>query len=132
MATPPINPAAEAALAPLNRMLDAIYAWDEETDAFLSSTSDDDDIIVVHDSRGRLLDLDVREGLQQELTIGELNDCISDALAQNARQAADGLDAISQKLFDECAKIASPELLQHPVANQLAQALHSPNNQRRQ
>jgi hypothetical protein len=113
-------------------MLDAIYAWDEETDAFLSSTSDDDDIIVVHDSRGRLLDLDVREGLQQELTIGEFNDRISDALAQNARQAADGLDAISQKLFDECAKIASPELLQHPVANQLAQALHSPNNQRRQ
>lgn len=130
--TPPFNPAAEAALAPLNRMLDAIYAWDEETDAFLSSTSDDDDIIVVHDSRGRLLDLDVREGLQQELTIGELNERISDALAQNARKAADGLDAISKKLFDECAKIASPELREHPVANQLAQALHSPNNQGRQ
>ena len=46
MATP-INQAAEAALAPLNKMLDAIYAWDEETDAFLSSTGDDDDIIVV-------------------------------------------------------------------------------------
>ncbi len=132
MATPPNNPAAEAALAPLNTMLDAIYAWDEETDAFLSSTSDDEDIIVVHDSRGRLLDLDVREGLQQELTISELNDRISDALAQNARKAAEGLDAISQKLFDECAKIASPELLQHPVANQLAQAVHSSNTRGRQ
>ena len=55
-----------------------------------------------------------------------------DALAQNARNAAEGLDAISQKLFDECAKIASPELLQHPVANQLAQAVHSSNTRGRQ
>ncbi|MFA5607603.1 MAG: hypothetical protein WDA07_10495 [Leucobacter sp.] len=131
MATP-INQAAEAALAPLNKMLDAIYAWDEETDVFLSSTDDDDDIIVVHDSRGRLIDLDVREGLQQELTIQELNEQISDALASNARRAADGIDAISEKLFAECAKIASPELLKHPVADQLAQALKSPNSERRQ
>lgn len=132
MATSPNNPAAEAALGPLNQMLDAIYAWEAETDAFVSSSDPDEDIIVVHDSRGRLLDLDIRDGLQQELSISELNERINEALAANARRGAEGLDSISQKLFDECAKIASPEMLQHPVANQLVQALNKSNSQRRQ
>lgn len=132
MATPPNNAAAETALRPLNKLLDAIYAWETETDAFTSSTDPDEDIIVMHDSRGRLLDLEIREGLQQELTIEELNERINEALSANARRGAAGIDAISQKFFTECSKIASPELLQHPVANQFAHALNSPNNPRKQ
>lgn len=117
------NPAADKALKGPELMLNMIYDWMQEAEEFLSSGGDDDDVIVVHDSRGRLIDLDVREGLQQELTVDELNDRINDALESNSHRAMAGIDAISQKLFDKCATLLPPEVMQHPVANDLASAL---------
>ncbi len=127
------NPAAIEAAGRVDRMMDAIFAWEEEAEAFMSSSEDTDaDIIVVHDSRGRLIDLDVREGLQRELTIDEFNDRISEAMATNAAKAVAGLEAICERLFAKAAQMAPPEILQHPVAEEMAKGLKSTNTSRRQ
>ena len=73
----------------------------------------------MHDSRGRLIDPDVREGLQRELTVDELNDQINAALGDNAERARKGIDAISDRLFQRCAELIPEELRKHPVADQL-------------
>ena len=80
-------------------------------------------MIVVHDSRGRLIDLDVREGLQRELTVDELNDQINAALGDNAERARRGIDAISERLFQRCTELIPEELRKHPVADQLSAAM---------
>lgn len=124
--TPPTttsNPAAATALTSMDTMLGLIYDWITEAEEFLSSGNDDDDVIVVHDSRGRLIDLDVREGLQRELTVEELNDEINAALGDNAERARRGIDAISERLFQRCAELLPEELRKHPVAEQLSAAM---------
>lgn len=125
MTTPTMttNPAAAAALQANDAMLGLIYDWIEEAEEFLSSGDDDDDVIVVHDSRGRLIDLDVREGLQRELTVDELNDQINAALGDNAERARRGIDAISERLFQRCTELIPEELRKHPVADQLSAAM---------
>lgn len=130
MTTPTIaNPAAAAALKANEAMLGLIYDWIEESEKFLSSGDDDDDVIVVHDSRGRLIDLDVREGLQRELTVDELNDQINAALGDNAERARKGIDAISERLFQRCAELIPDELRKHPVADQLSAAMQGQKGQ---
>lgn len=127
----PADSAAEKAALRLGQMLDVMYAWDQDAATFMSSTDETEDIIVVHDSRGRLIDLDVREGLQRELTIDELNEQISEAIASNADRAAKGIDDISERLFAECIELATPQDLSHPVAGDLVNAYNSSKTPRR-
>ena len=108
----------------LGRMLDLVYEWEAKADAFIATGDDDADVVVTHDSRGRLLELTLRPGLQQELTVDELEDAVNDEIAENARRACAGLDALSEEFLAHFTHLPD-EMASHPVAVELAQALRA-------
>ncbi|MCH9737039.1 MAG: hypothetical protein K0U78_21220 [Actinomycetia bacterium] len=132
MAMNPPNPAAEQATNRVAGLVDLIQIYEQEAEAYASCSDDSEDIIVVHDSRGCLMDLDVRDGLQRELTTDEFNDRVSEAMQSNAARAAKGFDDICERFFAGAAKLASPETLKHPVAEDMANAFNNTKSQRKQ
>jgi hypothetical protein len=105
----------------IETMLQAVFDWQDEVDALVTTGDDDDEIIATHDSRGRLIELWVRPGLQQELTTDELEDRINDAIAGNARRAHAEMQKISGAFVAKFSSIPS-QFEPHPVGNQLAAA----------
>lgn len=93
----PVNVKAKPGRDSIEAMLEAVFRWQDKVDALVTTGDDDDDIIATHDSRGRLLELWVRPGLQRELTRAELEDSINEALTVNAKRAR----AQMQKISDE-------------------------------
>jgi DNA-binding protein YbaB len=113
---------AKAAVDTLDHMLNLVYDWEAKADAFIATGSDDDDVIATHDSRGKLIELSIRPGLQQELTTEELEDVVNKAIAENAARAEEGLMAISREFLANFNEI--PQMLaQHPVGGRFADAL---------
>jgi hypothetical protein len=102
-------------------MLQAVFDWQDQVDALVTTGDDDDEIIATHDSRGRLIELWVRPGLQQELTIAELEDRINDAIAGNASRAQEEMNKISESFVSKFTAIPG-QYAQHPVGTQLAEA----------
>lgn len=115
---------AERASEMVGAMLDAVYEWEAKADAFLATGDDDADVVVTHDGRGRMIELSIRPGLQDELTVGELEDVVNTEIAHNAKRAHDGLEAISQEFLEKFAHI-SEEVANHPMAARFASALHT-------
>jgi hypothetical protein len=110
----------------VDKMLEAVYEWEAKADAFVATGNEDDDVVVTHDSRGRMIEVSIRPGLQRELTTDELEDCINDAIAGNASRARDGLNAITNEFLAQFAQI--PEMLAtHPVGARFTAALSSAN-----
>jgi hypothetical protein len=105
----------------IESMLQAVFDWQDEVDALVTTGDDDDEIIATHDSRGRLIELWVRPGLQQELTIDELEDRINDAIAGNARRASAEMQKISDAFVEKFTAIPN-QFEPHPVGSQLAAA----------
>jgi hypothetical protein len=103
-------------------LLEAVYRWDAEVDAFMQTGDDDADVVVTHDGRGRMIELSIRPGLQEELTTEELEDAINDEIARNAQRGHEGLNAIAHKFLARFANIPG-EVTRHPVAAQFASAL---------
>lgn len=112
----------EARLKAIDEMLDLVYEWQDKADAFIATGDDDDDVIATHDSRGALIELSVRPGLQHDLTVDELDEQINDAIAKNAAKAHEGLMRISEEFLAKFADIPQ-HLAEHPVAARMAEAL---------
>lgn len=113
----------EMAMDSMNRIMDITCEWDTEVQRFTATGSDDDDVVVTHDCTGRIIECSLRPGLQQELTLAELEDEVNNALMANAARAREGLDAITEKWLAKFADIPT-ELTEHPVADDLAARLH--------
>jgi len=103
-------------------LLDAAYEWDRAADAFFATGSDDDDVVVTHDSRGALIEVVLRPGLQNELTVEELEAAINDAIDRNQARWRQGLDAISEQFKARCEQI-SQTVRPHPVGDEMVAAL---------
>jgi hypothetical protein len=108
----------------IEEMLQAVFDWQDKVDALVTTGDDDDEIIATHDSRGRLIELWVRPGLQQELTTTELEDRINDAIAGNAGRALAEMNKISESFVEKFTAIPEQfeQFAQHPVGTQLAEA----------
>jgi DNA-binding protein YbaB len=105
----------------LEAMLEAVYDWQDEVDALVTTGSVDQDIIATHDSKGRLIELWVRPGVQQELTTEEFEDAINEAIADNAHRGVEKMHEISDRFLARFGAIPE-ELARHPVAERLARA----------
>lgn len=105
----------------IEEMLQAVFDWQDKVDALVTTGDDDDEIIATHDSRGRLIELWVRPGLQQELTTAELEDRINDAIADNASRAQTQMAKISDSFLAQFNGIPE-KFAHHPVGTQLADA----------
>lgn len=106
----------------LGKILEAVYDWERAVDLFIATGSDDDDVVVTHDSRGALIEVSVRPGLQNELTVDELETVINDAIEQNLTRAKEGLDEIGTQFRARCEQI-SAAVGPHRVGDELAAAL---------
>jgi len=115
---------AKQASETLGALLEAVYEWEAKVDAFMATGDDDSDVVVTHDARGRMIELSIRPGLQEELTVDELNEAVCEEIANNAQRAHDGLMAISQEFLSNWTHIPK-EIANHPVATQMAKALHA-------
>lgn len=107
----------------LDALLDAIAEWREKSDRFVATGSDDDDVIVTHDAKGRLLECWPQPGLQQALTVDELEDAINAALASNGKRATEEFDRMADEFLSQFAEAPYTAVAQHPVAGELADAL---------
>ncbi|OMC13505.1 hypothetical protein [Mycobacterium sp. SP-6446] len=105
----------------IEEMLQAVFDWQDKVDALVTTGDDDDEIIATHDSRGRLIELWVRPGMQEELTTAELEDRINDAIADNAGRAQTEMKKISDSFLIQFSSIPK-QFAQHPVGAQLADA----------
>ena len=117
----------------IEEMLQAVFDWQDKVDALVTTGDDDDEIIATHDSGGRLIELWMRPGLQQELTTAELEDCINDAIVNNAIRAQAEMTKISDSFLAQFTEIPK-QFAQHPVGTELAEAYAAamrPNNAER-
>jgi hypothetical protein len=105
----------------IEEMLQAVFDWQDRVDALVTTGDDDDEIIATHDSRGRLIELWVRPGLQRELTTAELEDRINETIADNASRALAEMKNISDSFLTQFTAIPR-QFAQHPVGTQLAEA----------
>jgi hypothetical protein len=105
-------------------MLDVVFEWEAKTAAFMATGDDDADVVVTHDCRGRMIEMSIRPGLQEELTVGELEDVVNAEIARNAARAAAGLNAIRDEFLSNFGHIPD-EVANHPVAARFASALHA-------
>lgn len=105
----------------IEEMLQCVFDWQDKVDALVTTGDDDDEIIATHDSRGRLIELWVRPGLQQELTTTELEDRINDAIGANVGRAQAEMKKISDSFVAKFTALPE-EFAQHPVGAQLADA----------
>jgi hypothetical protein len=105
----------------IEEMLQAVFDWQDRVDALVTTGDDDDEIIATHDSRGRLIELWVRPGLQRELTTAELEDRINETIADNASRAQAEMKNISDSFLTQFTAIPG-QFAQHPVGTQLAEA----------
>lgn len=104
----------------IEAMLAAVYDWQDKADRLVTTGDDDDDIIATHDSQGRLIELWVKPGLQRELTLGELEEQINAAIADNAQRAHAALNKISDEFLAAVDSLG--EDLPHPVGDELSGA----------
>jgi hypothetical protein len=100
-------------------LLEAVEAWQEKADALVTTSAFDDDVVATHDSKGCLIELWVRPGLQQELTTDELEDRMNEAISDNAHRARAALMELSDRFLKRFDTIPR-EYLDHPAAEQLA------------
>jgi hypothetical protein len=110
---------AEEASGGIQAMLEALEAWQEKADALVTTGAFDDEVIATHDSKGCLIELWVRPGLQQELTTDELEDRMNEAISDNAHRARAALMELSDRFLGRFRSIPE-EYLHHPTAEQLA------------
>ena len=135
---PPANPAAaltagRAANDPiaqvaqvtddLDALIDAVAAWRDKVNSFVATGSDDDDIIATHDARGRLMELWVQPGLQQDMTVEEFEDAINDAIEGNTERANEQFSKMADEFLAQFALAPYTAMAQHPVADELSDAL---------
>lgn len=91
----------------VDAVIDRLLKWQDDADTQVTTTEDDDaDVIPVHDSAGRLIELEIRPGLQRELTIDEFQAAINEALTANLRRGKEKLNKLSDECFKDVEQIA--------------------------
>ena len=121
---------AKLASKALGDMLDAIYDWERKTHHVVATGSDDDDVVVTHNSRGALIELSLRSGLQKELTTPELEYAINDAIAENTARLWARMAEIGDEFLARCAEIEA-QVGQHPVGDEMVTALNGAKQARK-
>ena len=117
------NPAEQRSNA-IAALLEVVYAWQEKTDALVTTGAFDDEVVATHDSKGCLIELWVRPGLQQELTTDELEDLMNDAISDNAQRAHAALLALGEQFREQFERVPQ-EYLDHPAAEELVRVYRS-------
>jgi DNA-binding protein YbaB len=103
---------------------DAIGEWRERMKNLVFTGSDDDEVVVTHDSDGRLIECWIEPGLQQQLSLEELEIKVNEAIAGNAQRAQRGFDEAFEEMTAQLERPPFTQLLRHPVAEEMAAALH--------
>ncbi|ORV09686.1 hypothetical protein [Mycolicibacterium fallax] len=106
----------------LDRCLDALAEWGEKVSAFVC-TGEDDDVIVTHDADGRLIEMWVEPGVQQELTVEELEDAMNDALAGNISRSQEALDELFDDFLEKWSQAPYANMPAHPAGAAMGDAL---------
>jgi hypothetical protein len=106
----------------IEAMLAAVYEWQDKADQLVTTGDDEADVIATHDSRGRLIELWVKPGLQRQLSLRELEDRINEAVIDNASRAHAALNKISDEFL--AAVAALEKSFPHPVADELGGTYH--------
>ena len=117
--------------ANLDGLKDVIAAWGETVKGFVATGSDDDDVIVTHDAKGRLIELWVQPGVQQDMTVDEFEDAINDAIEDNRSRATKEFSKMADEFLAQFARAPYTAMAQHPVADQLSNALSRSTRKKR-
>jgi len=113
---------AQRASDAIGAILAAVYEWEDDVDSFFVTGGEDDDVCVAHDATGALIECVPRRGLQQELTLRELEDAVNAALRANAARVQEGLAQIMSRFGERC-QVATAGLGGHPVGADMVAAL---------
>ena len=113
---------AEKSSQMIDRLLDAVYDWEAKVNAFTATSDIDDDIVITHDGRGRMIGCDIPRGLQEQLSIEEFEEAMNDAISKNAKRAHEGMQALAAEFREQWSNIPE-EFAKHPVAAEFSAAL---------
>ncbi|SLJ76018.1 hypothetical protein [Mycobacteroides abscessus] len=106
----------------IDKLLDSVYEWEDKVNAFTATSEIDDEIVVTHDGRGRLIGCDIPPGLHERLSVEEFEEAMNEAIAKNAQRAYDGIQELAAEFRAKWASIPE-EFANHPVAAEFSAAL---------
>lgn len=106
----------------IDKLLDSVYEWEDKVNAFTATSEIDDEIVVTHDGRGRLIGCDIPPGLHERLSVEEFEEAMNEAIASNAKRAHDGIQELAAEFRAKWASIPE-EFANHPVAAEFSAAL---------
>ncbi|NTY62055.1 hypothetical protein [Mycolicibacterium sphagni] len=106
----------------LDRLLETVFEWEDKVNAFTATSDIDDEIVITHDGRGRLIGCDIPPGLQEQLSVEEFEEAMNEAIAKNAQRTYDGIQALAAEFRDKWANVPE-EFANHPVAAEFSAAL---------
>lgn len=115
----------------LDALIEVVSAWRDKVNSFVATGSDDDDVIATHDARGRLMELWVQPGVQQDMTVEEFEDAINEAIEGNTERANEQFSKMADEFLAQFAQAPYTAMAQHPVADRLSDALSKPSAKRR-
>ena len=115
----------------LDALIEVVSAWRDKVNSFVATGSDDDDVIATHDARGRLMELWVQPGFQQDMTVEEFEDAINEAIEGNTERANEQFSKMADEFLAQFAQAPYTAMAQHPVADRLSDALSKPSAKRR-
>ncbi|MDQ1318814.1 MAG: hypothetical protein QG655_57 [Actinomycetota bacterium] len=115
----------------LDALIDVVAAWRDKVNSFVATGSDDDEVIATHDARGRLMELWVQPGLQQDMTSEEFEDAINDAIEGNTVRANEQFSKMADEFLAQFAAAPYTAMAQHPVADELSDALAKSSRKKR-
>lgn len=130
-ATDPVAPGGAGDRRPRRVLIDVVAAWRDKVNAFVATGSDDDDVIATHDARGRLMELWVQPGLQQDMTVEEFEDATNDAIEGNTVRANEQFSKMADEFLAQFAQAPYTAMAQHPVADELSDARSKSSRKKR-
>lgn len=113
---------AEKSSQMIDKLLDAVFEWEAKVNAFTATSDIDDDIVITHDGRGRMIGCDIPPGLQEQLSVDEFEEAMNAAISRNAQRAFEGLQALAAEFREKWTNIPE-EFAKHPVAAEFSAAL---------
>lgn len=90
----------------VNALLEAAYAWGAKVDAYTASSLPDADVVATINGQGRITHLDMRPGLQRELSADELAEAVTAEINDLSRAAEAELNEFLQEFHDKSVAIA--------------------------
>lgn len=113
---------AEQSSQMIDKLLDAVNAWEAKLNAFTATSDIDDEIVITHDARGRMIGCDIPRGLQEQLSVEEFEEAMNEAISKNAKRAYEGIQAMAAEFRAQWSSVPE-EFANHPVAGEFSAAL---------